>query len=265
MHFLFTFYSWTKSYLIFNEKDFEQDFLSLWKMTVLLSLLTQSELHGIYISRKCMKLFWLEVCLPVSPHRLRKIKQLTLSQDNWLWEAVTPSFRRDFRPPEDLLTLLLAKCSVKAPLKPLSSVYSGKTWQYCKHLEVVFSFHISLYSRHATTSPVQAHMCACTSSQEICTGTYLLLKLCHLAHFHQGIISGIMRFYVQEFHTENHRFLVMILKHQQKSFFLPVLLQTKPSQHSSSPNEWFFTKVWEQLSSPLVDAQVLCRHREART
>lgn len=31
MHFLFTFYSCTKSYLIFNEKDFEQDFFIIMK------------------------------------------------------------------------------------------------------------------------------------------------------------------------------------------------------------------------------------------
>lgn len=176
MHFLFTFYSCTKSYLIFNEKDFEQDFLSLWKMTVLLSLLTQSELFGIYISRKFIKLFWHEVCLPVLSHSLTKIKQLTLSQDNWLWEAVTPSFKRDFRPPEDLLTLLLAKCYVKAPLKPFSSVFSEKTWKYCKHLEFIFSLHISLYSRHTTA----------------CTGSYVCMyKFSGELHRHISVTEAL--------------------------------------------------------------------------
>lgn len=100
------------------------------------------------------------------PHSLTKIKQLTLSQDNWLWEAVTPSFKRDFRPPEDLLTLLLAKCYVKAPLKPLSSVFSEKTWKYCKHLEFIFSLHISLYSRH-TTACTGSYVCMYKFSGEL--------------------------------------------------------------------------------------------------
>lgn len=103
--------------------------------------------------------------------------------------------------------------------------------------------------------PVQAHMCVCTSSQENSTGTYLLLKLCHLFHFEQGIISGIMRYCEQEFHAQNCIFLVMILKYQQNSFFSPCsatdFTVIQSSQHSSSPNEWSF-KGMRRVSSPLI-------------
>lgn len=106
-------------------------FLSLLSLSFLQYIFLENLLSFPDLRSACL-------CPPAPTPRLRKIKQLTLSQDNWLWEAVTPSFKRDFRPPENLLTLLLAKCYVKAPLKPLSSIFSGKAWKYCKHLEFVF-------------------------------------------------------------------------------------------------------------------------------
>lgn len=218
MHFLFTFYSCTKSYLIFNEKYFEQDFLSLWKITVLLSLLTQSELFGIYISGKFIAHFWLEVCLPVPLHRLRKTKQLALSQDNWLWEAVTPSFRKDFRPPEDLLTLLLAKCYVKALLKPLSSVFSGKTWKYCKHLVFVFSLHVSLYSRHTTTSShTGSHVCMYEFSGDLYKQISVTEAFSPCSFWSRNNFRNNEILWTRVSYIELQ--IVMILKYQQNSCF----------------------------------------------
>lgn len=115
-------------------------------MTVLFSLLSLYFFEYIFLENLWSFSDHRSACL-LHLLQSQKIKQFTHSQDIYLGEAITFT---GYRPAEDVL-VLLAKCYVKAPLKPLSSVFSVKTWKYCKHLEFVLSLHLSLYSKLTTT------------------------------------------------------------------------------------------------------------------